>query len=277
MGSVFSPYYKASGRGDPVDHAALNVALYGPRARWTMTERTRGAVRRDRDQLTIGPSGLRWTGDALEITIEEQDKRVGIPWQRRVAGTIRVIPEAVNARAFALDPQGRHRWHCVAPRARIEVTMPAPGLSWRGSAYFDSNFGDESLEDGFRIWHWSRAHGRGGAVVCYEGIRRDGSPFASALRFSSDGVPRAEMLPPVAPLPSTLWLMERKTRADRGHAAVVRTWEDAPFYARSTLTSRLFGEPVMAVQESLDMDRFASPIVQFMLPYRMPRVGGRAF
>lgn len=178
LGSVFSPYYKASGRGDPVDHAALNVALYGPRARWTMTERTRGAVRRDRDQLTIGPSGLRWTGDALEITIEEQDKRVGIPWQRRVAGTIRVIPEAVNARAFALDPQGRHRWHCVAPRARIEVAMAAPALSWRGSAYFDSNFGDESLEDGFRIWHWSRAHGRGGAVVCYEGIRRDGSPLS---------------------------------------------------------------------------------------------------
>jgi len=28
----------------------------------------------------------------------------------------------------------------------------------------------------------------------------------------------------------------------------------------------------VAVQESLDLDRLASPIVQFMLPYRMPRV-----
>jgi carotenoid 1,2-hydratase len=27
---VFSPYYKKSGRGDPLDHCALNVALYGP-------------------------------------------------------------------------------------------------------------------------------------------------------------------------------------------------------------------------------------------------------
>jgi carotenoid 1,2-hydratase len=31
---------------------------------------------------------------------------------------------------------------------------------------------------------------------------------------------------------------------------------------------------VVAVQESLDMQRFASPLVQFMLPYRMPRQRG---
>ena len=60
-------------------------------------------------------------------------------------------------------------------------------------------------------------------------------------------------------------------RGDRGHASVIKTWEDAPFYARSTLASRLYGEQVVAVQESLDLRRFASPIVQFMLPYRMPR------
>ena len=157
-------------------------------------------------------------------------------------------------------------------RARIEVDMERPALRWRGSAYFDSNFGSESLEEGFRIWHWSRAHTAGGAAVTYEGIRRDGSPFASALRFARDGTPRHAELPPVAPLPNTLWQMERKTRADRGHASVVRTWEDAPFYARSTIASRFHGEPVLAVQESLDLDRFASPVVQFMLPYRMPRV-----
>jgi carotenoid 1,2-hydratase len=31
------------------------------------------------------------------------------------------------------------------------------------------------------------------------------------------------------------------------------------------------GEEVVAVQESLDMQRFSSRLVQFMLPYRMPR------
>jgi carotenoid 1,2-hydratase len=268
---VFSPYYKRSGRGDPLDHSAVNLALYGPGARWTMTERGRDAVRRDADSLAIGPSRLDWTGNTLEIAIEERDKRLGVPWQRRVCGHIRVIPETMNARAFALDPAGRHRWHCLAPRARIEVEMRRPGLSWRGHAYFDSNFGSESLEQGFRVWHWSRASGRTGTSVIYEGIRRDGRPFASALRFGVDGVPREEVLPPVAPLPGTLWQMECKTRADRGIARVVRTWEDAPFYARSAIAANLFGEQVTGVQESLDLDRFASPIVQFMLPYRIPR------
>jgi carotenoid 1,2-hydratase len=31
---------------------------------------------------------------------------------------------------------------------------------------------------------------------------------------------------------------------------------------------------VVTVQESLDMQRFSSPLVQFMLPYRMPRRKG---
>jgi len=188
-----------------------------------------------------------------------------------VRGKIRVIPETANARAFNLDAEGRHRWHCIAPRARIEVTMEQPAIRWTGSAYLDSNFGRESLEEGFRVWHWSRAHRSRGAIVCYEGIRRDGSPFASALQFDRSGAPAEVELPMVAPLANTLWQMERKTRADHGQAYVLRTWEDAPFYARSTVSAHLFGEPVCMVQESLNLDRFRSPIVQFMLPYRMPR------
>ena len=274
LGSVFSPYYKASGRGAPLNHAALNVALYGPKARWAMTERGQGEVTQERDALAIGPSSVRWTGQALEIDIVEQDKRLGIPWQRPVRGTIRVFPEALNPVSFALDPEGKHTWHCLAPRARIEVDMREPGVSWSGRAYLDSNFGSESLEEGFDVWHWSRAHLSDGAMVCYEGTRSDKSHFASAIRFDAYGTPQQVELPMTAPLPNTLWQMERKTRGDRGHASVIKTWEDAPFYARSTLASRLYGEQVVAVQESLDMRRFASPIVQFMLPYRMPRVVG---
>lgn len=271
LGSVFSPYYKSSGRGEPLDHCSLNVALYGPRARWCMTERDKQQVRREPDHLDIGASSVSWDGDALVIEIAERDKRLGIPWQRAVRGTVTVRPEALNARSFALDPAGRHTWHCIAPRARIEVEMEKPSLSWKGSAYFDSNFGTESLEEGFRIWHWSRAHHEREASVCYEGVRRDGSRFASALRFDRHGAPEDVGLPMVAPLPNTLWQMERRTRGDRGHASVIKTWEDAPFYARSTLSTRLFGQQVVAVQESLDLDRFSSPVVQFMLPYRMPR------
>ncbi len=149
--------------------------------------------------------------------------------------------------------------------------MEEPDLSWSGNAYLDSNFGSESLEEGFRIWHWSRAHCRTGAMVCYEGVRRDGSQFASALRFVENGEAQAENIPIKAPLPRSAWHVERSTRSSNGEASVIRTWEDTPFYSRSELKTELFGERVVAVQESLDLNRFKSPVVQFMLPYRMPR------
>ena len=271
IGSVFSPYFKRSGRGNPLDHCALNVALYGPKARWTMTERGEHAVKPEADQFAIGPSSVRWAGDCLIIEIEEHDKRILNPFRRRVAGQIKVWPEMLNTEAFALDPSGRHVWHCLAPRARISVEMQAPALSWKGSAYLDSNRGTESLEEGFRVWHWSRAHLGKDVAVFYEGQRRDGTAFASALRFDKAGVPHEAELPPAAPLPNTLWQMERLTRADRGLARVRRTWEDSPFYTRSTLHARLYGEPVVAMQETLSLERFCSPIVQQLIPHRMPR------
>ena len=274
LGSVFSPYYKRSGRGDPIDHSCVNVALYGPRARWVMTERGRGAVQCDRHELTIGPSNVAWDGDELTIDIEERDTRLFNPIRRPVRGRVRVIPEALNPASFALDPRENHIWHCMAPRARIEVTMEEPGLSWSGKGYFDHNRGSEALEEGFRVWHWSRAHMREGAVVCYEGERGDGSVFASAIRFDKSGFPDEVDLPPIAALPRSKWRIGRATRSEIGVARVRKTWEDTPFYARSELASKLYGEEVVAVQESLDMRRFASPIVQFMLPYRMPRARG---
>jgi carotenoid 1,2-hydratase len=47
--------------------------------------------------------------------------------------------------------------------------------------------------------------------------------------------------------------------------------EDAPFYARSVVAARLFGEPVLSFHESLALDRFANPWVRLMLPFRVPR------
>ena len=271
LGSVFSPYYKRSGRGDPLNHSSLNVALYGPTHRWVMHERPSTDVRRDRSNLEIGNSAVRWDGNVLEIDIEERDTRLFNPIHRRVAGKVRVYPEALNPASFALDPAQNHIWHCMAPRARIEVEMEEPGLSWSGQGYFDHNRGREPLEKGFNVWHWSRAHMKRGAVVCYEGERGDGSVFASAIRFDAEAIPMEVDLPPIAPLPRSKWRVERSTRSEIGTASVRRTWEDTPFYARSELASKLFGEEVVAVQESLDMRRFASPVVQFMLPFRMPR------
>jgi carotenoid 1,2-hydratase len=269
VGSVFSPYYKLSGRHSPDNHCAINISLNGPRgSAWAMTERTAREVDRSKHHFSAGPSAMRWDGETLVIDIAE----VSAPLPYKVRGTIRVSPEMINTTAFALDPAARHRWHPVAPRAHVEVNMTDPGLRWSGAGYFDSNFGDEALEDGFADWHWSRAHLRDDVAVLYEGLRRDGTPFDLALRMDRSGQWHDVDQPASARLPRSGWMINRVTRADAGFTPrVVKTWVDAPFYARSQISTRLFGETVDAVHESLSMGRFRSPIVQGMLPFRMPR------
>ena len=236
-----------------------------------MTERGRGAVARAPDLLSVGPSAMRWTGDRLLIDIDERAVSLGSPFHPPVRGRITVHPESLAVAPFALDPAGRHHWRAIAPRARVEVEMAEPALRWQGGGYLDSNWGAEPLEAGFADWQWSRAHCGREAAVLYEGVRRDGSRFAAALRFDAAGTAHEEELPPPASLFPSAWLMGRRTRSDDGRAKVVKTWEDSPFYARSTLSSRLFGSEVAAVHESLSLTRFASPVVQWMLPYKMPR------
>ncbi len=266
---MFSPYYKISGRGRPENHCAVNVSLNGPRAKaWAMTERGAKRVRRDADHFAAGPSSLSWDGETLVIEVDE----ISAPLPYRVRGTIRVKTDMIGTTAFALDPAARHRWHPIAPRARVEVDMTHPGVRWSGDGYFDSNFGDEPLEQGFDDWHWSRAHLNNDVAVLYEGRRRGGEPFELALRCDRQGRWHDAVQPAPASLPRTGWLVKRATRADAGAIPrVLKTWIDAPFYARSALSTRLFGEEVQAVHESLSLGRFRSPVVQTMLPYRMPR------
>ncbi|MBC7505827.1 MAG: hydratase [Sandarakinorhabdus sp.] len=270
IGSVFSPYYKASGRHAPENHVALNVALYGPRGRrWAMTERGQGELWRDRTLLKIGPSQLHWDGNGLTIDVDEKTAL----FPNRVRGRIRVTPEVLGQRRFRLDPQGRHVWEPLAPRSRVEVALSDPDLSWSGQGYFDANHGSEPLEAGFADWQWSRAHLAGGdTAVIYEGKLRSGDDFGMALRIGRDGNAEVCEMPRGVVLPRTGWAINRLTRADTPDAASVRaTWEDTPFYSRTALSSRLFGEDVHAVHESLSLDRFRSPLVQWMLPWRMPR------
>ena len=269
VGSVFSPYYAWSGRRDPENHVALNVALYGASRGWAMTERGRGALARTSDRLAIGPSVLGWDGETLEIAIDE----VTAPIPSRICGVVRVhAPEPMTI-AYPLDPAGRHSWRPIATRAPVEVVLDRPGLSWRGEGYFDHNEGVEPLEDAFDDWQWLRAHRRHDTVVFYEGVRADGSTFALGLRIDAAGAAWPVDRPPQVPLPRTAWRMPRTARADAGTPVLIRkTWEDSPFYARTALSTRLFGEAADAVHESLSLGRLRSPLVRAMLPFRMPRV-----
>ncbi len=249
----------------------MNVVLYGPRGkRWAMTERGRGAVRQAAESLQIGPSAMEWDGAALNVRIDE----VTAPLPSRIRGTVRVIPPALAERTFVLDGGGRHRWRVIGPGSRVEVALSQPELRWSGTGYLDTNDGDEPMEDRFATWNWSRAPVRDGTLVLYDVIGRDEAPRSIAIRYDRAGAVEEIVAPPVAALRRGLWGVARATRADAGHGGrVVKALEDAPFYTRSVIATRLLGEDVTAVHESLSLDRFRAPWVQAMLPFKMPRRG----
>lgn len=266
---MFSPYYAAArrrGLTDPMNYCALNVALYGPRKRWAMTERGRRFVACDATSFVIGPSALTWDNDALTIDIAETT----VPIPSSLRGRVRVYPRALTGRSYALDPALSHTWRPIAPCARVEVVFNQPSLRWSGEGYLDANFGDVPLEASFARWDWSRAARQDGAAVLYDVTCRDGAERSLALRFDMAGNVEHFEPPPRVPLPPNGWGVARATRSE-ADARVIETLENAPFYARSLIATRLRGEDMIAMHESLSLDRFDNRIVQAMLPFRMPR------
>ncbi len=269
IGSVFSPYYLWSGRSDPRNHCAVNVAVYGAGAsRWAMTERPRARLHQATRDLQIGPSSLSWADGGLTAHFDE----VAAPLPSRLSGTIRLHPQAVLNETFALDAAQRHRWRPIAPRCAVEVKLTHPDCAWRGQGYFDTNAGDEPLEDGFRAWNWARAHRADDTLLFYDVEARDGEAAHVALRIDRTGSAELVQPPPALDLSPTVWRMPRRIRAE-GSAPprLVKTLEDTPFYARSLLSAGEGGRRAVILHESLSLDRLRSPLIRAMLPFRMPR------
>lgn len=272
LGNVFSPYYSFARRktpADPLNHCAMNVALYGPRGKhWAMTERPRDDVLRTPTLLKIGPSSVSWDGECLAFRIEE----VTVPFLSRIQGEVRVFPPALGQIATQLHPSGLHQWMPLAPMARVEVNFKYPDKTWTGNGYLDCNFGREPLENAFKRWDWSRGRTPNGTVIFYNVETRDGDRVSISRLYDRSVEFQHFPSQTDTKLKSTLWRIERRTSCglDR-EPRILKTLEDTPFYARSLLEMTVEGEPTSMVHESLSLDRFANPIVRAMLPFRMPR------
>ncbi len=270
MGSVFSPYYawaRRKGGADPENHCALNVALYGDGGhRWSMTERGRRFMKRDAMRFDVGPSSMRWEDGSLVIDIDE----VTVPIPSRLKGRVRLTPSAVCGHEVALDPECHHIWRPVAPFSRVEAEFEKPGLSWKGIGYHDSNWGAVPLEQSFESWVWSRAAMKEGGAVSYETVLRGGGKRSFGLEIAGDGAVRESAVPGRQEMTTTFWRMARHMRADRPFR-VVSLLEDSPFYARTLLRVQTEEGEADAFHESLSLARFRNPVVQMMLPFRMPR------
>lgn len=233
-----------------------------------MTDRGAGALRASREVLEVGPSRMAWDGTALTIVIDERS----VPHLDRVRGVVRVHPAAIVGEAVLLHPDGSHLWRPYAPVAAIEVDFDRPGWRWRGSGYFDANFGVRALEADFRRWTWSRRPFGSGAVCFYDAERRDGTTLSTALRFDAAGGMEAIKPPARLAMSRSRWAVRRETRGDPGTPATqVKGLLDAPFYCRSAVRTTVAGETAVGVHEALDLDRFASPWLKPMLAVKVPR------
>jgi len=279
LGSVFSPFYaKARGASravDPLDHCALNVALYSRGAQlWSLDERGRDRVHRTASSLTLGASVVAWERDALVIHLHERTtpfltaRPLG---DQRIVGRVTVHPRVRVDEPFALDAAGAHLWWSAAPLARVEVALDEPALRWSGDGYHDANAGDGPLEEAFTSWDWSRAGVGDDAVILYDALPRGGPRRPHARRVTAAGRVEEVEVPARVALPRTRWGVRRETRTDGGAARVRETLEDSPFYARSVLSTRLLGQDVTAMHETLDLDRFRKGWVQFLLPFKTRR------
>ena len=272
VGSVFSPYYAWDRQRkitQPDNYCALNVALYNKQSpRWTMTERGAQHCLRDEKQFTIGPSQLRWEDNTLVIDIDE----IAVPLPRRVRGQVRVQADTWFDFSTPIDTAGKHRWGPLAPSARVEVDLQQPAQQWTGHAYLDSNEGDEPIDRSCHEWDWSRSLMKDGSTAVIYDIQGKTSAQDKllALRFKSDGSVENFSAPPRQPLPSTLWRIQRRMRSDSA-VQVKEQLEDTPFYQRALLQNELLGEQVQSFHETLYVPRLVSPLVQAMLPWRMPR------
>ncbi|MGC3940244.1 carotenoid 1,2-hydratase [Roseobacter sp. EG26] len=269
IGSVFSPWYKWSGRKNPQNHVCINVATYGPGGRFTMTDRGASALRQTGARFEVGPSMMRWADNQLIIDINEIS---GPPLINRIQGQIRLIPSAITGVELPLTEDGAHIWRPFAPTARIDVDIDRPGWRWQGDGYFDANFGNRALEEDFSYWTWGRYPTAMGTTCFYDATRCDGTTLAAGYRFNHDGTAETLALPPVAPLRRSLWAIKRATRGDPGcQPRQVLNMLDAPFYSRSAVETQLDGERTTGVHEALDLRRFRSPLLKPMLAVRVPR------
>jgi carotenoid 1,2-hydratase len=282
VGNPFSPYYarqRARGEASALRYCSMNVALYGPRRRssegpsaWALDERAIRPDDRGPTLLTIGHSTMRWDGDRLVIDLDERTTPAPIynPFRRPVRGRVVVHPEAMPGLELAIDAQGAHRWWPVAPLARIEVDLREPAVKFSGHGYHDANTGDAPLESSFDTWGWSRARADDVACLTYDVRCASGAELNHAFTVDARGSVRPLERTWRTPLARSSWGLARHARVDLGEGArIERSLEDGPFYTRSLVGTRLMGQPVLAVHETLAAHRLRRRWVRFCTTYRM--------
>jgi carotenoid 1,2-hydratase len=264
VGSVFSPRYAARlGRSAPLDHCALNFALYrgGRRIVWVFTEYS-GVAHTSPYRLGIGNSTLAYARDGtLVLSVTERTA----PWGQPVRARLELTPACAPVGVMPLDMEGAHRWEPRIVRGTARLEVSALGIEGIGRGYHDVNHGSVALGDGVPGWWWTRVHAPEASYVRYnvhgcssviEVIARDGHHPRVARTPAIDGNRRRSAWG--LPLPTDLGAGDMTVPAGR-------ILESSPFYARQ----ETHADALHALGESADFRRFRCPLIRWMAYFRM--------
>lgn len=201
------------------------------------------------------------------VVVVDVDERAA-PWGSPIRGRIRLEPILSHHRVVTLDDAGEHDWCPRHPLARVVVDLDEPRIRFTGTGYLDENSGVRPLETAFDRWSWSRVATDDSVAIAYDVQLRGGARRGHGMRLSADGVTAFDGGCEHA-LGRTRFALPRVVRSESDHAALVRTLEDGPFYARSVVETMLDGRRAHGIHETVCLERFSSRWVQFLLPFRM--------
>ena len=260
LGSLFSPRYAARRRALPIEHCAVNFALYvgGHRKQWVLSEYP--AATQSDGVLSIGRSSFRVASDGT-VEIEVRERLAPFGGETRVE--IVLCPTAPGLGAIDLLPDGSHTWEPRAPRCDAELRLPLLGHALRGHGYHDANGGDSPLGPTLASWSWTRVHAPDRTAIDFR------LPGGERLAVGT-GERGTSLVRDAAPAPEATAATSWGLRVPRILAAgglevpAPELVESSPFYARQVARS---GE-LHAIGEVADFRRFRSPLVRWMAHFR---------
>ena len=278
LGSVFSPYYAWARRRDPQYRpaAACGDQRRPVRRRWPPLDddrarrRPRAARRDDAGDRAEPPRVARWRLDDRHRRAQRalggrrcEAASASCPGLSMTNASRSTLPAATCGCRSRRVPASRSIW----PSLRAAGAGPATSIPTRARHRSKPTFAAGTGR--------ARIPPMAAPPCSTTSSAATASRLGLAMRFrAASPVAEPVAAPPLVPLPASAWRIERATRSDAGQPPrIVRSLEDGPFYARSLVECSLAGEPALAMHESLDLSRFASPWVQAMLPFRMPRRG----
>lgn len=281
VGGVFSAHYAdrmaAGHAASPFEHPMINLALYdrSRQVAWVFSEypeRELEAGTSGLDLRVAGSTVRRNTDGSYELTVLDDDFVKKRPIELKA--TFHPTSSPLHLNAPTLDERAKHHWGSPAPHCRVEVECSSVGWKWSGQGYHDVNHGFEPLHAGFRHWSWGRANIGGRTQVFYDAVDIDDR---RRRRIHSDGVWLGEDGSDALETNLSPWLLNVPTRWTAPGLRVEEKlrWESSPFYVRGVSRFESPSGTAEGVSEHVDLERFASPFVRWMLRYRIYRRPGR--